>query len=87
MLECAVVETVAVACIPVGQDHAVVRVEDFPDFLTLEFEDDHHEAAHEEATVGLLVVSVTAVVVELDVLVVWIHEESHELPDELVHLS
>jgi hypothetical protein len=73
MLKRALIKAVAIACVSIWQYHIVIWVIDVPDSLRLHLEHDHHEAAHEEAAVGLLIIGIIAVVVKLHILEVWIH--------------
>lgn len=56
MFKRALVKAVTIARISIRKDHVVIGLEDIPDSFGLHLEYDHHETAHEEATVGLLVV-------------------------------
>ena len=81
--------TVTIARIPIRHDEAAldVRSKDLGDAFRAHLQHDQHEAAHQESAIGALIELVTAVVVQLHVLVVRVDKETDQLAHEFVKLS
>ena len=81
--------TVAIARIPIRHDETALDVwsKDLGDAFRAHLQHNQHEAAHEEGAIGSLIEFVTAVVIQLYVLVVRVDEETDQLAHEFVELS